>query len=157
MNKLIYFAVGLLYLCMISCEDEHDNPVIREKPQKYVTIFETSDLNKDVTYGDSIVIKANAPYMIHSLFRMVDGKRETNFKQFIMTQTPPSVFEPQQGNHYWLGMEHPTDCTLVVKINKEALGDSVHTIYLLAKLLNWHDDVYMIFPENDCIQFNLRE
>ena len=87
----------------------------------------------------------------------MDGYRETNFKQFIMTQTPASVFEPQQGNHYLLGMEHPTDCTLVVKINKEALGDSVHTIYLLAKLLNWHDDVYMIFPKNDCIQFNLCE
>ena len=37
-------------------------------------MFETADLEKDVTYRDSFVIKSRVPYMVHSLFREIDGK-----------------------------------------------------------------------------------
>ena len=81
---------------------------------KFAEVFETADLEKDVTYGDSFVIKSRVPYMVHSLFREIDGKIDPFYKLFIMTRGGATAFEPQSGSHYWLGIEHPTDCTLVV-------------------------------------------
>ena len=118
----------------------------------FAEVFETVDMEQAVTYGDSLVIKSRVPFMVHSLYRIIDGKKEPYFKQFIMSRGGVVPFEPQAGNHYWLGLEHPTDCTLVVKIAKEALGDTVHTIYLQSSMLpnseGWQQT-------DDVIRFNL--
>lgn len=149
MNKLFFFF--LLFVCVLfSCSSDNEEETLYGTD--FAKVFETVDMEHSVTYGDSLVIKSRVPFMVHSLYRIIDGKKEPYFKQFIMTRGGVVPFEPQAGNHYWLGLEHPTDCTLVVKIAKEALGDTVHTIYLQSSMLpnseGWQQT-------DDVIRFNL--
>ena len=149
MNKLFFFF--LLFVCVLfSCSSDNEEETL--DGTDFAEVFETVDMEQAVTYGDSLVIKSRVPFMVHSLYRIIDGKKEPYFKQFIMSRGGVVPFEPQAGNHYWLGLEHPTDCTLVVKIAKEALGDTVHTIYLQSSMLpnseGWQQT-------DDVIRFNL--
>ena len=151
MNKLFFFF--LLFVCVLfSCSSDNEEETLYGTD--FAEVFETVDMEQAVTYGDSLVIKSRVPFMVHSLYRVINGRQDPYLKRFIMTREGARTFDPQSGSHYWLDIEHPSDCTLVVKIAKEALGDTLHTIYLESCMLpnseGWQ-------PTNDVIRFDLHE
>lgn len=98
MNKLIYYCISLLCFCVVSCENETEEHIIKEKPFVFVDVFPKSQLDYEVDLGDTLNLISKCLYSNYSQYEKKDSLEAHKKNRFMVTKMyVPSVVD---GDNY---------------------------------------------------------
>jgi len=94
MNKLVYFSICLFFLCMVSCENEQEELLIKERPFVFVDAFPKSQLDYEVVLGDTLHLISKCLYSDYSRYEHKDSLEAHKKNRFMVTKMyVPSVVD----------------------------------------------------------------
>lgn len=124
MNKFFSYTVFFFAISLCSCcsdNDDEGRDVLYGN--QCADVFNQEDLIKSVSSGDTLVLNSLNPFMLlrcegtDNAHHAVEGKWLVDRSSYIMDR---DGFVPQYERYHWLEIEHPTDCLLVLRVDKNA-------------------------------------
>jgi hypothetical protein len=124
MNRIIvYLCIVVCSSIVCSCSSDNEDGGEVLYGDKCADVFQKEDLIKYVSPGDSVVVKSLHPFMVVKFEGADNGHQSKASEWLVDRNTYPMTrdeFIPQQGHYHWLEIEHPTDCLLVLRVDKNA-------------------------------------